>query len=91
MLIIDILTDTIVYLYMLEKNLPAMQETWVQSLCQDISWRRQWQPIPVFLPGEFHGQRSLTGYIHSPWGRRELDMTEQLSLALHMCVLSYLD
>ena len=32
-----------------------------------------WQPTPVFLPGEFHGQRSLVGY--SPWGREELDMT----------------
>jgi len=30
-----------------------------------ILWRRAWQPIPVFLPGEFHGQRSLEGY--SPW------------------------
>jgi len=27
-----------------------------------ISWRRKWQPIPVFLPGESHGQRSLVGY-----------------------------
>ena len=33
--------------------------------------------IPVFLPGEFHGQRSLVGY--SPWGCKELDMTEQLT------------
>ena len=64
MLIIDILTDIIIYLYMLEKNLPAMQETQVQSLCQDISRRRQWQRIPGFLPGESHGQRSLTGYIY---------------------------
>ena len=39
-----------------------------------IPWRRKWQPTPVFLPGEFHGQRSLLGY--SPWGRKELDMTE---------------
>ena len=29
-------------------------------------WRRKWQPTPVFLPGEFQGQRSLAGY--SPWG-----------------------
>ena len=35
------------------------------------------QPTPVFLPGESHGQRSLVGY--SPWGRKELDMTEWLS------------
>ena len=32
------------------------------------SWRRKWQPTPVFLPGESHRQRSLAGY--SPWGRR---------------------
>ena len=31
-------------------------------------WRRKWQPTPVFLPGEFHGQRSLVRC--SPWGRR---------------------
>ena len=36
-------------------------------------WRRKWQPIPVFLPGESHGQRNLVGY--SPWGRKELDTT----------------
>ena len=35
--------------------------------------RRKWQPTPVFLPGKFHGQRSLVGY--SPWGFKELDMT----------------
>ena len=33
-----------------------------------ISWRRKWQPTPVFLPGESHGKRSLAGY--SPWGHR---------------------
>ena len=59
------------------KNLPAMRETWVRSLGQKIPWRA-WQPTPAFLPGEAHGQRSLAGY--SPWGRKELDKTEQLSL-----------
>ena len=39
-----------------------------------ITWRREWQLTPVFLPGEFHGQRSLAGY--SPRGRKELDTTE---------------
>ena len=34
-------------------------------------WRRKWQPTPVFLPGKFHGQRSLACY--SPWGRKESD------------------
>ena len=42
---------------------------WVRN----IPWRRAWQPTPVFLPLESHGQRSLTGY--SPWGRKESDMT----------------
>ena len=36
----------------------------------------KWQPTPVLLPGESHGARSWVGY--SPWGRKELDMTEQL-------------
>ena len=44
------------------KNLLAIQETWVQSLGQEICWRRKWQPTPVFFPGEFHEQRSLAGY-----------------------------
>ena len=39
-----------------------------------IPWRRAWQPAPVFLSGESHGQRSLVGY--SPQGRKESDMTE---------------
>ena len=54
------------------KNLPAMQEpqeTQVQSLDRKIPWRRAWQPSPVFLSREFHGQRSLAGF--SPWGFKE--------------------
>ena len=39
-----------------------------------IPRRRKWQPTPVFLPGESHGQRNLVGY--SPWGRKESDITE---------------
>ena len=39
-----------------------------------IPWRRAWKPTLVFLPGEFHGQRSLAGY--NPWGHTESDMTE---------------
>ena len=45
-----------------------------------IPWRREWQSIPAFLPGEFQGQRSLAG---SPWGHKESAMTEQLTLTLH--------
>ena len=54
-----------------------MQETeeiQVQSWVGKILWRRAWQPTPVFLPGEFHWQRSLMGY--SPWGHKEWDTTE---------------
>ena len=40
----------------------------------EISWKKAWQPTPVFLPREFHGQRSLMGY--SPWGWKESDTTE---------------
>ena len=45
-------------------------DSWVGK----IPWRRKWQPTPVFLPGGFHGQRSLAGY--TPWGHKELDTTE---------------
>ena len=45
-------------------------DPWVRK----IPWRREWLPTPVFLPGEFHGQRSLVGY--SPWGHKELDTTD---------------
>ena len=65
----------------LVKNLPAMQETQVRSLGWEDPWSRKWQATPVFLPGEPHGQRSLVGY--SPWGRKELDMTEAKE---HTCV-----
>ena len=46
------------------KNLPAVQETWVQSWVREITWRWKWQPTPVFLLGEFHGQRSLGSSVH---------------------------
>jgi len=45
------------------KHLPATQETNVNPSVGKIPWRRAWQPTPVFLPGEFHRQRSLVGYI----------------------------
>ena len=47
------------------KHLPARQETWVQSLGWEDALEEARQPTPVFLPGEFHVQRSLAGY--SPW------------------------
>ena len=47
------------------KNLPAMRDTWVQSLGWEEPWRREWQPTPVFWPGEFHGQGTWQVTIHS--------------------------
>ena len=60
------------------KRLPAMQETWVQSLGGEDPRKRKRQPTPVFLPEELHGQRSLAGY--SPRGHKESGTTERLSL-----------
>ena len=48
-----------------------------------VPQRREWQPTPVFLPGESQGQRGLAGY--SAWGHTELDTTEQLGV--HACPL----
>ena len=50
-----------------------------------IPWKRAWQSTPIFLPGEFHGQRSLASY--RPWGLKVLDTTKKLTLSL----LGYLD
>ena len=55
------------------KRPPAMWETWVRSWVGKIPWRRERLPTPVFWPGEFHG-------LYSPWGRKESDTTERLSL-----------
>ena len=55
-----------------------------------IPWRRKWQPTPVVVPGKFHGWSSVVGY--SPWGCKELDMTEPLpSLFLYTicCVVLF--
>ena len=59
------------------KNLPAMQEPGFDPWLGKFPLRREWQPTPVFLPGEFHGHGSLEGY--SPWNCKELDMTKRLT------------
>ena len=59
----------------LVKNSPAMWETWVGK----IPWRRERLPIPIFWPGEFHG-------LFRPWGRKESDTTERLSLLLYAVI-----
>ena len=59
------------------KRLPTMRETGVQSLGGEDPLEKEMEySMPVFLPGESHGRRSLVGY--SPWGRKESDTTEQL-------------
>ena len=59
----------------LVKNLPATWETWVGK----IPWRRERLPTPVFWPVEFHR-------LYSPWGRKELDTTERLSLSYNAVI-----
>ena len=46
------------------------------SISSSPSWRRQWHPTPVLLPGKSHGRRSLVGC--SPWGHEESDTTKRL-------------
>ena len=61
------------------KNPPAMQETWVRSLGWEDPLEKRMTVHSSTLPGEFHGQRSLAE--HSPWGHKESDTTEQLTLS----------
>ena len=58
-------------------------DTWVTK----IPWSRKGKLAAVLLPGNFHGQRSLAGY--SPWGLKESDMTEQLTLSLSKLLLFF--
>ena len=68
------------------KNLPAMQEPRFDPWVGTIPSRREWLLTPVFLLRELHGQRSPVGY--SPWGLKELDLTEQLTLSLFIVFTS---
>ena len=58
----------------------------VRFLGQEDPLGRKWQPTPVFLPGEFHGQKSLAGY--SPWSCKKLDTTEHTHthMYVHVCL-----
>ena len=65
------------------KNMPSLQcrkprfNPWVRKIPQ----RKKWQTTLLFLPGKFHGQKSLASY--SPWGRKKLNITEQLNTHTH--------
>ena len=67
------------------KNFPAVQETLIWSLDQEDSLGKETATTPVFLPGEFHGQRSLSG---SPWGCKELDTTEWITFTFPVIVIA---
>ena len=60
----------------LVKYPPTIRKTCVRPLVGKIPWRREWLPTPVLWPGEFH-------WLCSPWGHKELDTTERLSLHFH--------
>ena len=75
--LVSVVNDCASHVLLVGKNMPADAEdieTLVASLSQEEPWRRAWQPIPIFLPRESHGQRSLED--HSPQGGTESDMTE---------------
>ena len=63
------------------KNLPTVQETWVQSLGLKDPLEKGMATTPVFLPGDFHEQRSIV--VYSPWGRRTSDTTKRLNSHTH--------
>ena len=72
------------------KRLPAMWETWVQSLGRKDPLEKEMATHSVFLPGESHGRRSLVGY--SPRSYKELDTTEWLHFHFHFiwcCILAW--
>ena len=58
------------------KNLPAVQETWVQFLGWEDPLEKEMATHSSILAWESHGQRSLAGY--NPWGHKESDTTEKL-------------
>ena len=65
-----------IHLAHLVKNPPAMQESWVRSRGREDPLEKEQLPAPVYWPGEFHG-------LYSPWGHKQLDTTEGLSLSLY--------
>ena len=76
--------NTFIYIFtlvaQLEKHLPTMRESQVHSLGQEDPLEKE-MATSVFLPGKFHGWRSLVGY--SPWDTEESDTTERLHFLSH--------
>ena len=63
------------------KNLPAVQETWVQSLGQEDLLEKELATYSSIFAWKFHRKRSLAGY--GPWGCKESDMTEHECANIH--------
>ena len=81
-------------IFILELMKLKQREVRELEVTQQVSWRRQWHPTPVLLPGKCHGRGSLVGC--SPWGHKESDMTERLhfhalekEMATHCSVLAW--
>ena len=68
-----------------------VRQDWAPSLSlfTSMHWRRRWQPTPVFLPGKFHGWRSLVSY--SPWGLEESHQTERLQFHISLSCIGEAD
>ena len=62
------------------KNLPQYRRSGFDPWVRKVTWRRNWQPTPEFLPGKSPGQKSLVGY--SPWGCKDSDTTEATNTSL---------
>ena len=83
----NVYLQPLVQMRIVVKNLPAnnagdvrgtgFRRSWVKK----IPWRKAWQPTPVFLPAESHGQSSLADY--SLWGHKESDMAENTHTCNH--------
>ena len=75
--LVSFLNTIFIFLLLLLIALPLFPflRVW-KCVCIHLRQRRQWQPIPVLLPGKSHGWKSLVGC--SPWGYRESDTTEWL-------------
>ena len=71
------------------KDLPAIQETRVQSLGQKFPWRREWQFTPIFLPGEFNGQKSIVYKYRQNIGIENID-TENIYVSLSLSLYIYI-
>ena len=70
-------------------NAGDQREVGLYSWVGKMPWRRKWQPTPVFLPGKFHGQRSLTGY--SPRGHERIGLDLVTKIANNLLLIYFVN